>query len=113
MRAAGTAGDVDARQAVEQRRPARWDAWRSALRSIREQLLRDRQRGRHLTRGEQSAVPDLHETRREDVQEEPAEEFLGMQRGRATGLGPKCDGRGRDGDESLIREADAMGVVPR
>src|SRR5437879_6292763 len=34
-----------------------------------------------------------------------------MQGGRATFLGPKRHGVGRDGDEPVIREADAMGVA--
>ena len=56
-------------------------------------------------------MADFHESRWEDVQQQPAEEFLGMQCGRATVLGAKRHGLGSDGDESVIREADAMGVA--
>src|SRR2546427_593585 len=40
-----------------------------------------------------------------------AEEFLGMQGGGAPVLGPKRHGVGRDGDEPVIGEADAVGVA--
>ena len=47
----------------------------------------------------------------QDVQQEAAEELLGMERHRATVLGPKRHGVGGDGDEPLIGEADAVGVA--
>src|SRR5207253_8895426 len=73
--AARTPGEVDPRKALEQRRPRCRSGGGSGLGSIGEQASGDRQRGRYLAWGEQAAVADLHETRWEDVQEEPAEEF--------------------------------------
>ena len=56
-------------------------------------------------------MADFDEAGREDMQEKPAEEFLGMERGRATVLRPKRHGVVRDGDEPLVGETDAMGVA--
>ena len=43
-------------------------------------------------------MTDLDEAGREDLREKAAEEFFGMERGRATVLGAERHGAGRDGD---------------
>jgi hypothetical protein len=56
-------------------------------------------------------VADFDEAGGEDVQEEPAEEFLGRQGQRAAVLGPKRHGVVGDGDEALVGEPDTMSVA--
>jgi hypothetical protein len=73
VRATRTAGDVETRQAVEERLPGGGDRGAGGRRTPREQLLRERQRGGDAARAEQPAVPDFHEPPREYVQEEAAE----------------------------------------
>jgi len=43
-------------------------------------------------------VADIDEAGREDLREKAAEEFFGMERGRATVLGAERHGVARDGD---------------
>lgn len=61
---------------------------------------------------EQSAVTDLHEVRRQHVQQEAPDEFDGIERAGPAMLGAKADLATVEGDETLIREADPMGVTP-
>ena len=58
-----------------------------------------------------SAVANLHEAAREDVEEKAPEELVRRQRDACAVLGPKRHGIGGHGDEPLIGEADAVGVA--
>jgi len=100
--AARTAGDIESRQTEQQRHPGRSRRRWIDTRSIAEQVSGDRQCGRHLPRCEEPAVADLDESSGKDVEPEAAEKFFGMERHRATVLGPKRHGVRGDGDEALI-----------
>ena len=68
-------------------------------------------------RGEEAEVADADEALREDVQEEAAEKFLGVERERAhlaavaIVLPPKRDGVVGHVDEPVVRDGDAVGVA--
>ena len=65
----------------------------------------------HVTRGEQAEVSDLGEARREDVEQESAEEFLGWEGDFGSGLGGEAHALERDAAYASIGDADAMGVA--
>ena len=68
-------------------------------------------------RGEEAEVADADEALRQDVQEKPSQEFVGVERERADlapvpiVLPPKRDGVVGDGDEPVIGDGDAVGVA--
>ena len=68
-------------------------------------------------RGEEAEIADADEALREDVHEEAAEKFIGLERERAhhtavpVVLPPKRDGVGGDVDEPVVGDGDAVRVA--
>src|SRR2546427_778283 len=67
--------------------------------------------GGDLARGEQAEVPNLHEARGQDVEQEAAEEFARGDGHAAAVFGGEADRLGGDGLEAVVGEADAVGVA--
>src|SRR5207244_2752622 len=107
--AARTAGQIDAREAAEERAPV--------LRRGRHGRGGEEAAGalamsrRHAAGREEAEVADLDEADGEDVEEEAADEFVRRQAHRAPVLGGEAHARLVGGEQAVVREPDAMGIA--
>src|SRR5207247_5754628 len=111
VRAARAAGEVDSRQASQERAPV--GGLRGGGRRPRagEEATGVGERGGDLVRAEQAEVANLHEARGQDVEQEAAEKLARGDGHAAAVLGREADSVGGDGLEAVVGEADAVGVA--
>ena len=82
-----------------------------------QQLSTKRESGRAMAVGEEAEVADAMEAGRQDVEEEPAHELVGLERHHLAAaflpviLPEEADGVVGHGDEAAVGDGDAMGVA--